>query len=819
MNSPSSSQAAPVGTRLVLRDASGEREWQNLVSLAPRGAAIVAAQDPEHGCTLALAQGELRVIPGAASDVRCNGQSVPAPRVLQLDDVLRMADVDLVVDRLEADMARLSVYPLNGNVTGSIDAGGVATLPGALEDQEIAVARGLALEASTGSGGSRRVATRWWPAIGLCAVLIVGVLAALALMQRVPLSLVPADASVRAVDSIFSWQAADTLFVFPGQHRLEAHRAGYRRAELRVDVQRGRESRASFRLQKLPGIVQFDTGGVEAQVSVDGVLAGRVPGDLDIEAGLRTLTVRAPRYLDQVVRVDVTGMGERQIVRVALQPSFGVVSVRTNPAGARVFVDDEVLGTTPARLELQSGVRRVRIEAPTMRPWQATIVVQAGATSELGPIDLGAADARLAVRSVPAAADVTVGGIYRGQTPLTLTLAPGIEHAIGVSRAGYETARRNVFAEPAGQSTLDVRLIAQLVTVRIVGEPADAEVFVDGAARGRAPAELRLPATTQRLEIRKSGFETYSVELALAPGLDRTVEYKLLDPRNIAGNAAREITTKSGIALRLVPGGEFLMGAERREQGRRPNEGARRVTLSRPYYIGVTEVTNAQFRKFRPLHNSGFVAQQSLDIDGQAVTGVTWSDAVEFCNWLSQQEGLTPAYVRAGSSWALQLPVGTGYRLPTEAEWEYAARYAGEGRSLRFAWGDALPVRAESGNFAGSESATITTDTLVGYTDPYPVVSKSGQFAANALGLFDMAGNVSEWVNDRYSSLADTVASIDPLGPAEGDARGIRGSNWRSSTAAALRFAWREPASQASDVIGFRVARYVAPPLPAGPAP
>jgi len=91
-----------------------------------------------------------------------------------------------------------------------------------------------------------------------------------------------------------------------------------------------------------------------------------------------------------------------------------------------------------------------------------------------------------------------------------------------------------------------------------------------------------------------------------------------------------------------VPPGTFQMGSERREQGRRPNEALRSVTLQRPFYIGVQPVTNGEFRRFRAAHASGYIDRQSIDLDSQPVTQVSWDDAAEFCNWLSQQDELRP---------------------------------------------------------------------------------------------------------------------------------------------------------------------------------
>jgi len=295
-----------------------------------------------------------------------------------------------------------------------------------------------------------------------------------------------------------------------------------------------------------------------------------------------------------------------------------------------------------------------------------------------------------------------------------------------------------------------------------------------------------------------------------AKGLERVVEYRLIsaDRATALAETNPTITTKVGYVVRIVPPGRFTMGSERREQGRRPNEGMRAVTLKRPFYIGVTEVTNGQFRKFRSSHASGYVEKQTLDLDHHPVSKVTWQDAAAFCNWLSEQEGLPPAYEERDGALVLRQPVSNGYRLPTEAEWEYASRYAAPGKQTRYAWGDALPVPANVGNIAGTETGDWLPARFDEYRDEFQVVAPVGKFAANPLGLHDMTGNVSEWVNDFYLSFVAGTASVDPLGPAAGNRHTIRGSSWRSALASELRYAWRDSGDDGGQAIGFRVARY-----------
>jgi formylglycine-generating enzyme required for sulfatase activity len=280
----------------------------------------------------------------------------------------------------------------------------------------------------------------------------------------------------------------------------------------------------------------------------------------------------------------------------------------------------------------------------------------------------------------------------------------------------------------------------------------------------------------------------------------------------MVGNSPARITTKNGIRLLIVAGGTFQAGTDRREQGRRPNEGSHKVTLSRPFYMGEREVTNGQFRQFRPSHNSGSIGNVSLDLDKQPVSRVTWDDAAEFCNWLSAQEGLPPAYQGSPETgFQLIVPVTHGYRLPTEAEWEFVARAASTGKPLKYPWGKDLPVVSGTANIAGSEALGLLGTALEGHTDEFPAVAAPALFPPNPLGFYDLAGNVSEWTNDKYISFIASTPVTDPLGPDDSKGHTYRGSNWRSSHTSELRFPWREGGIEASDVIGFRVARYVAP--------
>ena len=803
------------------------------LSLGGAGADVVV---PSASATLAwigLHDGQLFVQPAdEESVVLHNGTPVAGSTWLRSGDVLDAGGGRLKL-RLEQGRRVLEVVAGGtGNSTAPPAAETAATVGGlaAGEDERIepvAFRRPEAVRASP----PRTVPWRRL-ALGAALALLVSIAAVIFTSVPVQVEISPEPERVAFEGDWRGLRFGTSHLLRPGAYTLVAEREGYASLGVPVEITTDRNQRLSFTLQPLPGRLEVVLP-VPGRVSIDGQPAGDAPGPFELAAGRHSVTIDTERYLDATVEVEIEGLGRLQKLEPELTPAWAEVSIASEPAGAEVRVAGELRGRTPVSLELMAGSHRVELRLDGFKPWVSDVQVLANQPLALGPVRLGLPDGRLAVRSAPAGANVTVGGAYRGRTPLEIDIRPDVEQSVAVLREGYEPASRPVSVSPGGREVVEFRLVPILGEVTVRSTPADAQLFVDGVARGTAGQALQLPATAHVLEVRKPGYVTHRATVTPRPGLPQTLEVTLREgaaPEPVAvpvaaaatpgapaaaaerpaaaGPLASLVRSKAGPELKLVPAGEFTMGSPRREAGRRANEAQRAVKLERRFYLALRETTNAEFRQFRPSHRSGFVLQQTLDLDRQPVVGVSWQDAAAYCNWLSAQDGLEPAYAEQGGRLVPVVPATTGYRLPTEAEWEWSARWTG-GALRKYPWGDALPVPPGAGNFADRRAQPLVAQVLADLDDGFAATAPVGSFAANPLGFFDLGGNVAEWTHDLYTvQPAGSAAAVDPAAAGAGALRVIRGSSWQHSGVTELRLAFRDYGDGRRNDLGFRIARY-----------
>ncbi|MCZ6517984.1 MAG: PEGA domain-containing protein [Gammaproteobacteria bacterium] len=623
----------------------------------------------------------------------------------------------------------------------------------------------------------------------------------------------PDYAEIEIAGGFLKLRVGGRYLLWQGDYTVTMTAAGYVSLEQEITIGSADNQEFEFHLEKLPGRITITTRQlVSGEVWIDGELIGETPTDeFPLKAGSYELRIRAERYLEFIQLLEVEGRDVQQTLEAELVPGWANVSFSTVPPGATISADGDELGQTPDTVEIMAGLHELLLYKPGYKEWRQPLTVVANQPEEFANIQLEEADSILSVASSPTGAAVTVDGRFRGTTPLSVELSKGASYAIRLTKAGYEVANRAIDVDDSKDRSLTIELRPRIGIVTIVSDPPDAELIVDGRRRGNASQELRLTATAHRIEIRKNGFEPFVIEVTPKPGFPQYLEVNLLTPEEaVLASMVPVITTSQGMSMRLIQPGAFMMGAPRRQQGRRANEVQRSVELTRYFYISVQEVTNRDFREFRPTHTSGAERYRELAADRHPAVFMSWKDAALYCNWLSNKEGLSPAYKIDGRTVALIDPPTTGYRLPTEAEWVWVARYSGVGEAHRYPWGDSMPPARNSGNYADISAEVFVDAALSVYDDGYPLTAPVGKFPPNPAGIYDLGGNVAEWVHDVYvvNSTFPGQAEVDPVGPDEGQYRVIRGSGWRHSTISQLRVSYRDFGDRGRLDVGFRIARY-----------
>lgn len=519
---------------------------------------------------------------------------------------------------------------------------------------------------------------------------------------------------------------------------------------------------------------------------------------LELKEGRYQIKLNSP-YFEPITKSIEIGKGEQISRHWHLQPIEGIMNIDTHPQNAKIYLNGKLEGNSPFKVNKKGGRYAVKVEK---QGYQAIVdIINITNKSKITSRDyqLLLKNATLKLLLQPADGKLLIDGkeIEPGSE---INLSAHHEHQILYEKAGYGSYSRVINLRPHETRTLKIALKPQISNLFINSQPRS-EVRIDGQIVGRTPVKIALPSIPHRIELMQKGYRTALKTIHPEGNRDLSLEVKLLsefEARRLEGRPT--FAKQLGINMVAFHPQKFVMGSPFNEPGRRRNESFGEVDLNKDFFVSSKEITESIYHHY----DTKILSSQF------PVSDISWMEAVKFCNWLSKEEGLQPYYQIQRKAVAIPDKMGKGYRLPTEAEWEWLARKANRSESTRYPWGDSEELVDKIGNFADQSLQSSQTFYFKNYQDGFKGKAPVGSFQSEVSGLYDMAGNVSEWVQDYYSiqNTNKLEKNLNPFGPEKGFRHFYKGANFLSGRVTELRSAYREPLSGKSQTVGFRIVRF-----------
>lgn len=557
-------------------------------------------------------------------------------------------------------------------------------------------------------------------------------------------------------------------------------------------------------LQPLPGELRLTTSANADKTSwlLNGDIAGVTNSfEKTLKAGEYVISVSHP-YYEPESRTYSVERGELIEEQIELTPIERTVSINSTPKGATVSIDNNDHGVTPLQLSLAGGKHNVEITKPGFDSTIDDIEIKNTASDIARHYQLSPKSAGVTVTTSPAD-----GTLLRNGNPVAVkakvNITVGQKTTLTYTKPGFFPQSETLTLAADEQRDITFSLQKEMGEVEINATP-QATVTINGKTAGQTPLKLSLQAVAHDIEVSLSGYR--SVTKTVTPSAKSPSKLSItLVPEKKARllEAPKSYQTKAGGEMVLfTPNDKVLMGAPRGEPGQRANEFIKTATITRPFYASRHEVTNAAYAQFKSAHKGAA---------NVPVTSVSWLDAIQYANWLSLAENLTPVYEVQGGQLLAVHNDADGYRLLTEAEWEWLARKAGRATQTQFVWGNEKTLPPKAANIADESSKGSVTTYVPRYDDGQAGIAPIMSMQRELSGLFDLGGNVSEWTHDSYTLNVPQKGAVFPhvLDTKTTGMRVVKGANWRSGSLTELRASFREGLVQPRDDLGFRLGRFL----------
>lgn len=511
-----------------------------------------------------------------------------------------------------------------------------------------------------------------------------------------------------------------------------------------------------------------------------------------LQKGIYSYEVKSKNHISYKSKLEINKYADEILVPIIMQEVNKKLVINSEPNQASVFLNNVELGVTPLSVNLNTTSNNILIKKSEYKDNNIDYIVKNNNSDQI-IIKLIEDEDVINIKSIPSQASLFFNENYIGISPLKFKIQD--KGNLKVKKYGYVDDIINITKDT---KELNIVLTEDLSEVFISSDPPS-DVFLNEEYIGKTPFTKKIQKIKHKISFKSKGFRTLNE--SFEPTKDKqNIIKKLLTEKeaSLLENKKYSRTSIDGEIILFEPG-SFLMGSSKKESRRDINEIMRSVKITKHFYISKNLITEEQYSLFKRSSKSNL-----------PVNNISWIDAAKFCNWLSSKEGFENFYeIRNDQIISFNMD-SKGYRLPTEAEWEYIAK-SNTPEKYIYSWGSDRKITKLVGNIADVSTQGILSNFIDDYDDGYDERSPVGSFRSNQNEINDLTGNLSEWVNDFYSVefVQQSKVFQDYIGPLAGTSHVIKGSNYYSSTPLQLGLSYRTYGNEPNDLVGFRIARWI----------
>lgn len=509
--------------------------------------------------------------------------------------------------------------------------------------------------------------------------------------------------------------------------------------------------------------------------------------------GSYPFTIMSEKYLTYESVLNIDKYSEKLFLPILQKKISKSVIINSSPNDVAIHLNGKNIGYTPHTMTLTKKYNEIELLKAGYKKSSSKIFVTDNNT-KIFFYELEKQDKLTIIKTTPSQATLFLNDEYMGLTPFSLN--DSLDGVIKISKQGYKDF---VYKLNEKESNLNFKLEESMSDVIINSEPVS-KVFINDEFIGNTPLEIELQQIKHKVSLKNDLYQTVTKIIEPQKENFKIFEKLVTKKQSILNNSPNKYTNSVGSELILFKPGQVTLGSSKNQSRRDINEIVRNVSISKHFYISKNLITEKQFNDFLNINLSSNLP----------VNNISWVQAAKFCNWLSSKENLSKFYIFIGDKLTSVNKSANGYRLPSEAEWEYVSK-SNSNINLIYQWGNNRKINKLVGNIGDQTASSILQNYVKDYNDGYISRSPIGTFKPNQNNIYDLTGNLSEWVNDFYSYniISPETILIDYIGPTNGSSHVIKGSNFNSSSPLQLGISYRTYGKEKSELVGFRVARWI----------